>query len=290
MKTHLAILRTAALLVPAQQRAEWFTEWRSELWYAWQNPQEKNLIAFCLGAFKDACWLRRYGPVPRSYGILHLEVPVVPAIMQSFPEPPHAAFLKSPAQCLSFLGALAATAVSVAFLLQPAREALLTAPYPDGASLLMISPPGVGENASIANGLLAPYPTVPVEQFRTWEQSPMHEFAGVAFYLPQILPTATSSGKPSRLFVARTSAGLFSMLHIAVPTNGLIVSDAAWQTYFHSDPHTVGQLVRVGESAVSVTAVLPARQWRLPGNFDAWLIEDEHSLTRLPPKDSCWVV
>jgi hypothetical protein len=283
MKTHLAILRTAALLVPEEQRAEWFAEWRSELWYAWQNPHEKNLIAFCLGAFRDACWLRRYGPMPRSWGILHLDVPVAPAIAQSFPEPPNAPFLKSPAQCISILALLAGIAVSVAFLLQPVRDTLLPTPYLDGGTLLMISPPGVSENADVANGLLAPYPTVPVEQFRTWKQSPMREFAGLAFYLPQMLPTTTSSGKTRRLFVARTNDSLFSMLHVALPSTGLIVSDAAWRKYFHSDPHTVGQVVQVGGNATSVIAILPPGQWRLPGNFDAWLVEDEQSLTRLPP-------
>ncbi len=283
MRIHLAILRTAALLVPEQQRAEWFAEWRSELWHAWQNPQETNLIAFCLGGFKDAWWLRRYGPVPRSYGVLHLDVPVTPAVARNFPEP-HAAFLKSPAQCLSFLGGLAAIAVLVAFLVQPVRDTLMPRPYPEGRSLLMISPPGARDpGASMANGLLDPYPTVSVEQFRTWKQSPMREFAGLAFYLPQVLPTAITSGKPRRLSVARTSASLFSMLHITLPPSGLIVSDAAWRKYFHSNPHAVGQVVRVGGNTVSVIAILPASHWRLPGNFDAWLIEDEQSLTRLPP-------
>jgi hypothetical protein len=50
---HVAILRNAALLVPAPARAEWLAEWRAELWYV-----EHDATAFCLGSFRDALWLR----------------------------------------------------------------------------------------------------------------------------------------------------------------------------------------------------------------------------------------
>lgn len=50
---HVAILRNAALLVPASARAEWLAEWRAELWYV-----DHNATAFCLGSFRDALCLR----------------------------------------------------------------------------------------------------------------------------------------------------------------------------------------------------------------------------------------
>jgi hypothetical protein len=50
---HIAILRNAALLVPALERAEWFAEWKAELWYV-----ERGATTFCLGSFRDALWLR----------------------------------------------------------------------------------------------------------------------------------------------------------------------------------------------------------------------------------------
>lgn len=50
---HVAILRNAALLVPASARAEWLAEWRAELWYV-----EHDATAFCLGSFRDALFLR----------------------------------------------------------------------------------------------------------------------------------------------------------------------------------------------------------------------------------------
>jgi hypothetical protein len=48
-------LRVASLLAPGDQRAEWVKEWQSELWYI---PRREATL-FCLGAFRDALWLRR---------------------------------------------------------------------------------------------------------------------------------------------------------------------------------------------------------------------------------------
>jgi hypothetical protein len=53
-----AILRAAALLVPAADRGPWLDDWRSELWYV---PREGE-TRFCLGAFRDALDLRRHSP------------------------------------------------------------------------------------------------------------------------------------------------------------------------------------------------------------------------------------
>lgn len=50
---HIAILRNAALLVPAAERAEWFAEWKAELWYV-----EEGATTFCIGSFRDALCLR----------------------------------------------------------------------------------------------------------------------------------------------------------------------------------------------------------------------------------------
>lgn len=50
---HTAILRNAALLVPASARAEWLAEWSAELWYV-----DRDATAFCLGSFRDALSLR----------------------------------------------------------------------------------------------------------------------------------------------------------------------------------------------------------------------------------------
>lgn len=55
---HRAMLRTLSVLVPADERTEWFEWWRSELSYV--VPPEAT--RFCAGAFHDVVWLRRNRP------------------------------------------------------------------------------------------------------------------------------------------------------------------------------------------------------------------------------------
>jgi len=109
-RLHLALLRGAALLVRAPDREEWLAEWRAELWYVGR----KRRTAFCLGAFRDAFWLRCHSPSPPMY-------------------------LRSPWQCLAVLAALAALSVVLALQLPSAREALFPPAYPDASRLATIS-------------------------------------------------------------------------------------------------------------------------------------------------------
>ena len=83
-----AVLRIASWLAPGDQRAEWLDEWISELWYV----PPRRAMRFCLGAFRDALWLRRnnLSPVTRTG---HLE---------------------SPLSCLAFLATLAAVGIFIA--------------------------------------------------------------------------------------------------------------------------------------------------------------------------------
>lgn len=112
MTLPLAILRTAALLVPGEYRAAWLAEWRSELWYVRRNP-----AAFCTGAFRDALWVRRNRAAA-------------------------SARLQSPVHCILFLAALAAVSIVLAFRLPLPRALLLPSPYRDARNLVMISSGG----------------------------------------------------------------------------------------------------------------------------------------------------
>lgn len=95
---HCGILRAASLLAPGDQRARWLQEWRSELWYVPQG----GATWFCLGAFRDAFWVRRNSLGPATRTSSHLE---------------------SPASCLAFLATLAAASVLLAAcLLDPLRQ------------------------------------------------------------------------------------------------------------------------------------------------------------------------
>lgn len=102
MSIQRAILRSAAWLVPDGQRTEWLAEWKAELWYV-RRSGEAHSTRFCLGAFRDALWLRRNSP----------------------PNARHRVRLESPTQCLGFLGIVAATCVLFALRYHPPDYPLL---------------------------------------------------------------------------------------------------------------------------------------------------------------------
>jgi hypothetical protein len=67
-RAHLGLLWGASLLVPGWRRSQWSHEWRTELWYVLRecsckaNARPRSIreaTAFCLGAYRDAIWLRR---------------------------------------------------------------------------------------------------------------------------------------------------------------------------------------------------------------------------------------
>jgi len=272
---HLAMLRTAALLVGEQQRAEWLAEWTSELWHAGHEPHGANLTAFCLGAFRDAFWLRSNAPLPRSYGVLHLDVPSEPVASQSLPEF-GVPFLQSPARCLSLLSVMAMVSVSAAFLLPTARNLILPSPYPDARNLVLVTSNAMG-SADRANGLLDPYASVSVDEFRF-----LRKHADMAFYLA----THVQIGH-TNLFVARTSPDLFRLLSIRIPAAGehrtsFVLTQAAWRRYFKSEPGIVGSTVNVAGKPAVVTGILAASQWTLPAKVDGWLLEDDAAFAALP--------
>jgi len=101
------ILRAASLLAPGDQRAEWLAGWRSELWYI---PRRGSTV-FCLGAFRDALWLRRNSPSPGKR-------------------------LESPLSCLAFLALLAAPGLLIAVLLLPAPDTMARSPHLNVRGLL----------------------------------------------------------------------------------------------------------------------------------------------------------
>jgi hypothetical protein len=98
-----AILRTASLLAPGDQRAEWLDGWHSELWYI----PRRGATRFCLGAFPDALWLRRNNLSPVKQTGIRLE---------------------SPLACLAFLATLAAVSLLIAVRL-PAPDTMTRSPH-----------------------------------------------------------------------------------------------------------------------------------------------------------------
>ena len=84
---HVAILRNAAILVPAPRRADWLAEWKAELCYI-----DREATAFCFGSFRDALWIRCH---------------TAGAIRSMFS-------LDSPSRCIFFLATLVALLIVTA--------------------------------------------------------------------------------------------------------------------------------------------------------------------------------
>jgi len=98
------ILRAASLLAPREHRAEWVREWQSELWYV----PRRGSTRFCLGAFRDALWIRRERPRAAERSGMYLE---------------------SPLHCLTFLSVLASAGLAMAAWLPAPRLAGMPAHF-----------------------------------------------------------------------------------------------------------------------------------------------------------------
>jgi hypothetical protein len=241
---HFAMLRSAAILVPAAQRADWLAEWRSELWHIRRDPHGVNLTAFCMGAFRDALWLWRDDPCPDRFSLS----------------------AESPGLCLAWLAALGVACLGLGLLLPAVRIVLLSSLYP--RNLVMLNPAWDGDPA-IADGFFAPYPSVARKSFESLKATEGNQFTGLAFYVPANLPVATPGGKRT-LHLARTTPELFHLLNIPVPraragTPMLVLTRSAWHKYFQGDRQ-------------DVTAVVSDDLWRLPARVDGWLLEDASAL------------
>jgi len=199
---HLAILRSAALLVPEAQRTDWLAEWRSELWHVGRDSRNISTTAFCMGAFRDAFCLWRDDPSPDRYAL----------------------FAESPARCLALLAALGALCFVVALLLPAARHGLIYSPFP--GNLVMVAP-------ARQNGL-----SISRQRFEALKAHYDGEFIGLAFYTPARLQLETPDGKRN-LSVATTTADLFRLLNIPIGrenSGNLVLTRTAWRRYFSRDP------------------------------------------------------
>lgn len=258
----LAALRCASLLVPARQRAEWWREWRSELWHVRQvcTPErgvswsaEREVAVFCAGAFEDARCLRLYAWSRR---------------------PPQARAMGSAAHCLLLLAGTTALSYGVALLL-PGLSALIHTPrYRDVGALMLIQDARRSDDSA---------PTISAAQFRTWQRRRQELFDGFAFYHLAEWPASSAHRKPPMDQIAYATSNLFDLLGLSIrfapesadahdPRPKLILSDEVWKSDFDRDPHIAGRVVRLGTRDVMVAGVAPEGAWRLPGRAGAWVL------------------
>ncbi len=262
---HFAILRCAAALVPAEQRTDWLAEWRSELWHIRRDSHGTNVGAFCMGAFRDAYWLRRNVPIG-SGSLLQLDAPPTPEGIESFPDQGVAA-LSSPVRCLGWLATLGALCLVVGLLLPDVRSVLLSALYP--RNLVLLTPRPIDD--VFAANFSRPYPSVSRGQFESLKALDGGQFTDLAFYSLTKLDVETPRGNRT-LYVAKTTASLFRILNIPIGqvhggTPTLILTSDARRQYFNDDPRVT---------------ILPDLAWNLPGHVDGWLVADDSTLATLP--------
>jgi hypothetical protein len=269
---HFALLRSASLMVPGPQRAEWFREWRGELWHvrqactpgncaSWKGQRE--VTAFCLGAFQDAICLRRAGN-PRRLSF--------------------AAMAGTPRQCILIMGSILAASYVLALLLPGVRAERSLWPRKVSPNLVLIQ--GQGSNYDAR-------PSITPTQLRSWEGHWQNYFDGFAFYRVTREPVELEISRPlaqSAWSVARASSNLFTLLGLPVrfsdsdltanSTPGgdlpqVILSEKVWKRQFGADPHVAGGLIHLGARTVRIAGVAPDGSLDLPGSVDVWLLEPD---------------
>jgi hypothetical protein len=263
------LLRCASLLVPAGQRAEWIREWRAELWHvrqerspegavSWQG--EREVTAFCLGAFQDALCLRRSGRQDKL--ALH-------------------AMEGTARQCVLALVALLAATYTLSLLLPGVRAERSMWPRQVNANLVVIQ-------QFDGDGSLA---TISPKQLKSWEERKQKYFDGFAFYrvtqeVVDVEDASRGTQTKSRWGVARASVNLFALLGIPVqfaeaggmPRSDLpavVLSERAWKNKFGADARVAGAVVHLGSHAVQIAGVAPDGSLALPGHADAWLLDPD---------------
>ena len=255
----LGVLRCASLLVPGYQRAEWWREWRAELWHVRQTctPEhsvswtaEREVAAFCFGAFQDAFCLRMQSGQSRI---------------------PYATTAGSATQCLLLLIVLAGVSYGVALLLPGVSATLHFSPYRDTRNLMLL------RDAHYSNDSV---PTISAEQYQVWKRRRQELFDGFAFYQVAKKTVSTAKHPQNMRSIAVASSNLFELLGLPIHFAGeahdsmprLILSDELWKREFGGDARVFGRVIRVGSNAAVLSGVAPEGSWKLPGKVDAWLL------------------
>ena len=253
---YMLALRSASWIVPSEERGEWLKEWRAELWHIAQARTHEEVAAFAGGAFQDAYLLRRDFRGSKS--------------------PRLHAVGSSPALCLLLLFIVGCLSLGVALLLPGTRAGLLPSPYRNARTLVVVSRDGSSH---------IPTPTVSLGEFFHWQQAAQGVFSDLAFYQVVRKELHTGHGAGVELSVVRASGNLVSLLQTsgfpAVSADArprIVLSDAVWRKYFHADPHIAGRVVFLMGEKAAIAGVAKPDAWRLPGQADAWLLENDNRM------------
>lgn len=283
---NLGLLAGAWLVVPGDERAEWWREWRAELWQARlehecdgrvSSASERTLINFCLGAYQDALCLRRLN---RRTGHTHR------------------LRLGAAWQCIAVLAVLLASSYALMHLLPGVRAKQSLSQVATRSGLVLIK--SVNNEDSL--------PTISSGQYRAWKNRKQEFFDGLAFYRITKEDVSWQQLDSSRdrapWGVARASSNFFTLLGLPVLSNNpistdrsdssetpdipsLVLSERAWRREFDANPEVVGSQMMLGSLVARIVGVLPEGTLGLPGNVDAWLLESD---SKTVPRGAGYVV
>jgi hypothetical protein len=253
---HLALLRGAALIVPAEQRREWYLEWSSELNYARGrcHPAWK-LTSFCLGSLGDAACVRgmarKAAKGPRMLG--------------------------SARQCLLRLCALLAVCALIARFLPGVRSE-------EDAARNQVAPGVIVIDQKPSHGSYDR--SIPFSEFQNWTLGHQRYFSRLAFYWPERVNT-----DGHKWIVGHTSANMFEVLGLPLPgVDEGVLSRFMWQHRFGGNPHLIGEVVWVAHRRIRIAGIAPDSNWALPGKPDVWIVESTQAFSRDSQDRSGYVV
>ena len=266
---HLALLRGVALVVPAEQRRDWYLEWSSELTYArgvchpggvLSLAAIWKLTSFCLGSLRDAACVRGMArkPVkgPRMLG--------------------------SARQCLLRLCALLAVCTLIARFLPGVRSE-------EDAARNQVAPGVIVIDQKPSHGSYDR--SIPFSEFQNWTSGHQRYFSRLAFYWPEIVNT-----DGHKWIVGHASAELFEVLGLTLPEDVVAGVDEAvlsrfrWQHSFGGNPHIIGEVVSLAHRRVRIARIAPDSNWELPGKPDLWIVESTQAFLRDSQDRSGYVV
>jgi hypothetical protein len=259
-----ALLRTASVLVPSLHREEWRREWSAELWhvrrsyagiddtFSWESQRE--ITAFCLGAFPDALCLRSQ-PAKGINAPIHVH--------------------GSAAHTLLWLSAALALCFVVSRLLPGIQAENEAANYQIKPSVLLVREAVTSSTT----------PSISAALYQNWKSTNQRFFQELAFY--RIARETADAGPVSlSLKVAHSTGNLFQLLGLPIDyadrfddadrsLPAVILSHDTWMRSFAGDPHIAGRVLRIGRTRVRIAGIAPAGGWQLPGTPDAWLLESD---------------
>jgi hypothetical protein len=263
----LVVIRSASLFVPRGQRPEWWREWSSELWHVRETctpsrgiswPAEREVAAFCLGAFEDARCLRQQSRQPAA---------------------PRVPIMGSATQSVLILAGLVTASLAIAISLPGAREQFYQYRYRIAPNIVLL------QNAFATAD---DKPTISVEQFRVWKDRRQQLFDNFAYYQIARESLPNTSGPHVTWSVAHATTNLPQLLGLPIqfasdqniPSGQprVILSNSLWMREFAGDSQIVGQTLHLGQQTAVIIGIAPAGSWRLPGNIDAWLLEPDTAI------------